>query len=212
MLEKYLNKIICGDCVELMKELPDKSVDLVLTDPPYGLEYQYDCYKDTEENLKNLINKIMPEILRVSKRALISCGHTNIQKYPKYNWLLCWYYGTTNALNSWGFTSWQPILAYGKDAYLENGLGARMDVIKDSHAPESWLKGKEHSCNKPLPFWEKLLMRGSVKETDIILDPFMGSGTTAVACKNLKRNFIGFEISEKYCEIARQRLRQDILI
>lgn len=208
--EGMINQVVNADCFDILKLIPDKAVDLVLTDFPYGVNYEYDIYQDTEENLRNLIGKVMPEILRISKRALVTCGHTNIQKFPQINWIMGWFYGTTNARNSWGFTSWQPILVYGKDPYLENGMGARMDVIKDAHAPESWIK-TEHGCPKPIQFWTKLLVRGSIKETDIILDPFLGSGTTAVACKQLGRRFIGVEISEKYCKIAEDRLRQDIL-
>ena len=59
--------IINGDCLEYMKTLSDKSFDLVLTDPPYGVGYEYDIWEDTEKNLKNLLDKIMPEILRVGK-------------------------------------------------------------------------------------------------------------------------------------------------
>lgn len=209
--EDAKNQVLCCDCLDLMKKMPDKCVDLVLTDPPYGVNYEYDLWQDTEENLKNLLEKVMPELLRIGKRVILTPGHTNIWKYPPSKWIMCWYYGTTNAWNSWGFTSWQPILVYGKDPYLENSMGARMDVIKDATAPEKWIKNVGHSCNKPITFWKKLLLRGSVKETDIIFDPFMGSWTTARACKDLGRNFIGCELSEAYCKIGEDRLRQDNL-
>lgn len=61
-------------------------------------------------------------------------------------------------------------------------------------------------------FLKKIIVSYSENESDLILDPFLGSGTTAVAAKQLKRNFIGIEISPDYCKIAEQRLRQDILI
>jgi site-specific DNA-methyltransferase (adenine-specific) len=208
-IEKIKNTIICGDCLKVMKEIPDKSIDLVLTDPPYGVNFQYDQYQDTPENLKELVNKFMPEILRISKRALITCGNSNWSIYPKPNWVLAWVTPAGAGMNPWGFTCWQPILAYGKDPYLENRLGSRPDVFIHTETAEKWI---EHSCNKPIEFWKKLLLRGSVKETDIIYDPFMGSGTTAVACQSLNRKFIGSEISEKYCEIAKQRLRQQVLL
>lgn len=69
----------------------------------------------------------------------------------------------------------------------------------------------EHPTQKPLELIKKLLIIHS-NENDIVLDPFLGSGTTAVACQSLKRNFIGIEISPEYCEIARQRLRQKPLL
>ena len=70
---------------------------------------------------------------------------------------------------------------------------------------------KSHTAVFPKELVNNVLL-GWTKEKDLILDPFMGTGTTAVACKQLKRNFIGIEISQKYCDIANQRLRQEILI
>ena len=86
-------------------------------------------------------------------------------------------------------------------------MGARPDIIQRNERSEDF----GHSCTKPIEFWRMLLQRGSVKEDDVIFDPFLGSGTTAVACKQLHRQFIGCEISEKYCLIAKQRLAQDLL-
>jgi len=206
--EDYINKVICGDCLDVMKDIPDKSIDLVLTDPPYGVNYEYNEYNDTPENLKELIKEFMPEVLRIGKRVLITCGNGNQHLYPKPDWTLAWVISAGAGQNKWGFTCWQPVLAYGKDAYRENNMGARPDIIQSNERSEIF----GHSCTKPIEFWKTLLQRGSVKETDIILDPFLGSGTTAVASKHLKRNFIGIEISPEYCKIAEQRLRQDLLI
>ncbi|MDI6717957.1 MAG: DNA methyltransferase [Patescibacteria group bacterium] len=203
-----INKIVLGDCLETMKRMPDNFVDLILTDPPYGVNYEYDVWEDIEENLKNLLDKVMPEILRVSKRAIITCGHTNIWKYPKPKWVMAWVNSAGTNRNSWGFTCWQPILVYGKDPYLENCLGARQDIIIHNESSEKWI---QHSCPKPINFWKKLLLRGSVKETDLIYDPFMGSGTTARACMDLNRKYIGSEISSEYCEIIKKRLAQQLL-
>lgn len=201
-LDEMINKVIQGDCLEVMKQIPDKSIDLILTDYPYGINESYDCYDDTKENLKKLIDTTMPEILRIGKRVLLTCGTSQQWLYPQPKWVLAWVIKAGTGMSPWGFTCWQPILAYGKDPYLENCMGSRSDVIE--HTESSGDFG--HPCAKPLKFWKKLLQRGSVKETDIILDPFLGSGTTAVACKQLGRKFIGIEISEKYCEIARKRL------
>ena len=136
---------------------------------------------------------------------MLTCGHTNIWYYPPAKWIIAWVFGTTNQRNSWGFTSWQPILCYGKDPYLANGMGARMDIIRDSHSPDRYRKS-QHPCPKPEQFWKKILERGSVKKTDLILDPFFGSGTTGFICEKLSRKWIGIEISEKYCEIAAKRI------
>jgi len=207
-MNKYINKIICGDCLKIMKDIPDKSVDLVLTDPPYGVNYEYNQYQDTPENLKKLVNNFMPELLRIGKRVLITCGNGNQHIYPRPDWTLAWVISAGAGQNKWGFTCWQPILAYGKDPYRENKMGARPDIIQSNERSQNF----GHTCTKPIEFWKTLLLRGSVKETDIILDPFIGSGTTAVACQNLKRNFIGIEISPEYCKIAEDRLKQKPLI
>jgi DNA modification methylase len=193
-----------GDCLEVMKEIPDKSVDAVITDPPYGLGFEYNTFEDTQDNLKDLINKVMPEILRVSNCSAITCGHTNVWSYPPAKWIAAWVYGTTNARNSFGFTSWQPILCYGKDPYLAHGMGARMDVINDSHVPG---RNIEHPCPKSIEFMRKFVIRFSALKDDTILDPFMGSGTTGVACVQIGRKFIGIEIDPKYFEIAVKRIK-----
>jgi len=203
--KNYINKVNCMDAMDLLKELPDKSIDLVLTDPPYGVNYEYSGYEDTPENLEKLMNNVMPEILRVGKRVLMTTGIMNMFIYPKPKWILSWISTAGVGCNPWGFSCWQPILAYGKDPYLEKGLGSRPDIIMSNKTTEKWIK---HSCSKPIDLWRKILLRGSLNETDLILDPFMGSWTTAVACQNLKRNFIGCEIDKDYCEIGRQRLRQ----
>ena len=198
-----LNKIYNEDCLETMKRMEDKSVDLVLTDTPYGVNFEYNKYDDTPENLQKLVNEFMPEVLRIGKRVLITCGNGNQHLYPKPDWTLAWVISAGAGQNKCGFTCWQPILFYGKDAYRGNNMGARPDIIQKIEIT----KENRHPCAKPLGFWQALLLRESVKESDLIYDPFMGSGTTAVACVNLKRNYIGSEISKEYCKIAEQRIK-----
>ena len=206
--DDYVDKIICGDCLEVIKGIPDRAVDLVLTDPPYGVYVDYGMgIEDNQDNLIILVNKIMPEILRVSKRALITTGVLNAYHYPTPDWVLAWTNMAGANSSRWGFSCWQPILAYGKDPYLQFGKGRTHDVI-----PHNETAGRvNHPCPKPDKFWEKLLLRGSVHEGDIILDPFLGSGTTAEACKLTHRHFIGIEINPDYCKIAEDRLRQGVL-
>ena len=194
------------DCVKIMKQFDDKSFDLVLTDPPYGINLGYDNYEDSTENLKKSIELFMPELLRVGKVVLLTCGVGNIYKYPQPNWVLSWHWTNTNSGSSvWGFNNWQPILAYGKDPYLANRMGRRQDSM-GGFKSEKKIEG--HPCPKNINVWEWVLKRGSVKDTDIILDPFMGSGTTLIAAKKLGRKAVGIELSEKYCEIAVKRLNE----
>jgi DNA modification methylase len=107
-------------------------------------------------------------------------------------------------MNKSGFTSWQPILFYGKDSFLATGKGARMDVIQDAHIPEA---GIDHPCPKPIHFVRKLVERATANSSALVFDPFMGSGTTGVACMQLGRNFIGCEIDPKYFAIAEKRIK-----
>lgn len=194
--------LILGDCLNKMKDIPDGSVDLVLTDPPYGVNYEYNSYQDTQENLKKLIDAFMPEVLRIGKVVLITCGNGNQHLYPKPDWTLAWVMTAGAGQNKWGFTCWQPILAYGKNPYRANRMGARPDIIVSNERSEK----NGHACPKPIGVWTEILKKGSVKENDTILDPFMGSGTTGVACKNLNRNFIGIELDPEYFKIAKERI------
>ena len=206
--EDFINKVIQGDCLEVMKQMPDKCVDLVVTDPPYGLGFQYEQFTDTQENLKTLVDSFMPEALRVAQTVVLTPGLNNIHLYPKPKWILAWTYTGGANISPWGFNCWQPIIVYGADPYLRDRMGARSDVIVDNIPAKDW----GHPCPKPQSFISKLINRVSTRESDTILDPFLGSGTTAVAAKQLCRNFIGIEISEKYCKIAEERLRQEILL
>lgn len=200
-----LNRLIHGDCMEVMAGIPDKYFELCITDFPYGINENYDEFNDTAENVKELIDKAMPEILSVSKRALITCSTRQITWYPESTWILNWFNKAGNGCNPWGFTCWQPILAYGKDPYLENKKGSRPDFIEHSEASPK----NGHPCPKPLQFWKKLLTRGSVHKTDKILDPFAGSFTTAIACEDLGYNdYTCIELSKQYYDLGVNRLNE----
>ena len=200
-----MNEAYNIDCMEYMKTLPDKAFDLCLTDPPYGVGVKYGSFDDNRENLKELIDRVMPEILRISKRALITCGNGNQHLYPKPDWTLAWVIEAGAGQNKWGFTCWQPVLAYGNDAYRASGLGARPDILKSNE--QSPHDASFHPCPKPLKLWEQLLLRGSVSEKDKIIDPFMGSGTTRIAAYNLNRDFVGCEIDKDYFDAQEERFK-----
>lgn len=208
--KQMINEVVCGDCLEGMKLLPDKCVDLVLTDPPYGVGVEYDSFEDNQQNLKQLIDAFMPVILRVGKVVAITCGVKNMYLYPKPDWVLCWYTPAGTGCSNWGFCTWQPILVYGKDPFLAKGKGSRPDSFNHTEITGAY-ENCLHPCAKPIDIWRKILLRCSTQITDLVLDPFMGSWTTARACKDLGRNFIGFELSEKYCQIGEERLRQQNL-
>ena len=206
-------QLILGDCLEEMKKIPDKSIDLVLTDPPYGIGYEYLTYKDTKENLIELIKGFVPEVLRIAKRVAIFSGVQNICLYPQSDWVMSYSWNTTATYGKMGYNQWQPLLFYGKDI---KGFGSVNGILKSDSIKLSggasigflskFPKGK-HPCPKPEIIIKKLITRLS-NENEVIIDPFMGSGTTGVACKELGRNFIGIEIDPKYFEIAQRRINQ----
>lgn len=209
--------VLQGDCLEVMKTFPDKSFDLVLTDPPYGVNLgynaknqkslptnrKYDIYEDTQENLEKLVAAFMPEALRIGKRVALTPGVKNMWLYPKPDHVGSFFYPAASGCNRWGFSCWQPIFYYGVDPYLGRSR-------PDSTRSVEQTVQNGHPCPKPIEQMRWLVNRTSL-EGDTILDPFMGSGTTLVAAKYLNRNATGIDISEKYCEIARNRLSQQQL-
>ena len=189
-----------GDCLEILPHLP--KVDAVITDPPYGVEIDYGTFVDTPENVKTLVSTVIPICISMAKRTVLTCATRQQHFYPPPTWVLCWLNRAGSYANPWGFTCWQPILVYGKDPYLERGMGSRSDVIEHSETAE--ING--HPCPKPIRFWTKLLNRTTRPEDKLILDPLMGSGTSGVAALELNRKFIGIEIEPKYFDIACERI------
>ncbi|MDD5353128.1 MAG: DNA methyltransferase [Candidatus Omnitrophica bacterium] len=203
--DDYINKIICGDCLDVMKGIPDKSIDLVLTDPPYGIERFKNVEKETSGcfakrgTFKNASqwNNLKPderhwqEIFRISKNQIIWGG--NNFTLPNTEYFIIW--DKKQAM---------PNFARCEYAWVSMGLKSPAKIFEYSINKVNHSE-RFHPTSKPVKLFKWIIKEYS-KEIDIILDPFMGSGTTAVACKELGRRYIGIEISEKYCEIARKRL------
>lgn len=204
-----------GDCREVLPTLGWESADLVLTDPPYGIGLKYgDEFEDSPEYLNEVIREALPQMWRVAPATLLTCGPLNIHLYPPPRWVLAWFIPGGASSSAWGFSTWQPILAYGDDPYLTQGLGRRADSITRGNQGARVAVERDrfgHPCPKPLPAWKQIMLRGSAREGDLIVDPFMGSGTTLLAAKDLGRRAIGIDISEAYCEAAAKRLAQEVL-
>ncbi len=189
-------KIIQGDCLEVMKTMPDKSFDLVLTDPPYGIGIAANPFRQKFE--KQDWDSAVPtkeyfdEIFRVSKEQVIWGG--NYFDLPP----------------SQGFFVWDKKQPRDfSSAMCEYAWSSRQAPAK---LYSEWVVSVEkfHPTTKPLGLMTFIL--SFFPEAQTILDPFLGSGTTLVAAKQLNRNAVGIEISEDYCNIARQRLAQSVLI
>lgn len=207
MIEEYKNKIICGDCLEVMKQLPDKCVDIIIADPPYGMNFQSNYRKTKHEKIVGdgeFPLWIFDEFNRLAKNAVyVFCRWDNLKELPPPKSVLVW------VKNNWSMgdlkhehgRQWEAICFYPQEEH--EFINRIPDVIKANRT------GNElHPTEKPVQLIQQLIT-ANVGET--ILDPFLGSGTTAVACQNLHRNFIGIEISPEYCKIAEQRLKQQVL-
>ena len=221
-IEEKVNQIICGDCLDVMKDIPDKSIDLVLTDPPYGMEFKSNYRKIKYEKIQNDNNlNWLEDFLKESNRVLkddthiyIFCSFHNIDifkqeisKLFEVKNILVWIKNNTGMGDLEGDYAPQ----YEFCIYARKG-NKKLNNGRDSNILYFDRTGNiNHPTEKPVSLMGFLINKSS-NEGDTVLDCFLGSGTTAVACKQLNRNFIGIELSEKYCEIARERLRQGILI
>jgi DNA modification methylase len=201
------NTFICNNSLEFLKKLDDKCIDLCLTDPPYGIGLQvgnnairgknkYNCFDDTPEYIENTIIPIIKECLRISKVTILTPGSKNILKYPQFSAMGMFYMPAAVGFNSWGISDSQPILYYGNSPH---GNTHRISFTLTEKPSADF-----HPCSKPINAWKKLLSLGS-KEGDLVIDPFCGSGTTAIACHDMKRNFLCIDIDESYINQAKQR-------
>jgi len=204
---EYINTIIHADCIDIMRELPDKCIDLVLTDPPYGISVNMNAGKkrgeqDRYDNLKWDKNApdehYFDEIKRVSKNQIIwGCNY-----FSKLLW-------------SAGRISWFKDNGADND-YSDCELAMHTFNTRVTNIAIQWSgyikpaseRGttRIHPTQKPIDLFTWCLSKYS-KENDLILDPFSGSGTTAIACHRMNRRFICIEKEEKYVKLSRERLK-----
>ena len=209
MIDNYINKIIEGDCLEILKDFPDNCVDLVLTDPDYNAKdigpnkRKYDICPMQKDDYVGFCEKWFKLANRISKAIVFTPGIANTHYYPQPFWQICWHKPAAVSFNRMGgFNAWEPIFTYGNVTKAKLGQDYILcNTLNLKKGPES-----EHPCPKPLPLILKLVEHFSQSD-NLILDPFCGSGTTCVAAKILGRRYIGIDISEKYCEISRMRLK-----
>lgn len=203
-----------GDCREILGTSVT-AADVILTDFPYGVGVDYGpAYEDTPEALCELIDTALPLMRQTAPVVALTCGIGNWWRFPPTTWVLCWYQSNApTASGRWGFNQWQPVLAYGGDPYLKRLKGRRSDVVAVGASGKDLIAGRnsDHPCPKPLGAWKQILLRVSPDTSDVILDPFMGSGTTLACAKAAGRRAIGIEIEERFCEIAAKRLSQGVL-
>ena len=246
MIEKYLNKILQGDCLEQFKNIPDNSVDMTFADPPFNLKKKYTTYKDNLEfqEYLNWCEQWISEMVRVTKPT----GSIFLHNIPKWLTFYATYLNKDAYFKHW--IAWdaptapmgkslQPahygILFYTKEpkgakiyelryphkrdrkqGYLLKDYGGKKDLLHpfgplvsdvwvDIHRIKHNKKRDPHPCQLPIHLLDRLILM-TTDVNDIILDPFSGTGTTAVSAKRLGRQYIGFELDEKYAQISQDKL------
>src|SRR3989338_5565320 len=232
----FLNKIVCGDCLKVMCTIPDESIDLIVTSPPYNLK------NSTGNGMKDgrggkwsraaLINgyshhddcmphdkyvewqvKCLEEMYRILKddgaifynhkwrvqNGLLQDRHDIVGRFPVRQIIIWKRKGGINFNAGYFLPTYEVIYVIAKPNFkLASKANAYGDV---------WEFTQEMKNGHPAPFPASLIQRIiSSTNARIVLDPFMGSGTTAVVARDLKRNYVGIDISPEYCSMAKERL------
>lgn len=246
--------IECGDCFELLKTIPDKSIDLVVTDPPYefgsgggggafgskkrnyhkeyiSLYHETGATVDTErlrisankdkqkEQLKSISKgfnfEVLDELVRVMKKIniYIWCSKAQVSKILNYfeakgcsTDILTWHKTNPTPTCNNTYLSDTEYLIFAREKAVK--LYGTYDTKHKYYVSPANVKDKKlykHPTIKPLNIITNLIINSSV-EGGVVLDPFMGSGTTCVACVNTNRHYIGFEINKEYYDVACMRL------
>jgi DNA modification methylase len=205
-----------GDCLEILPTLP--KVDAVITDPPYGIsgaqntknadrecgkKNAYGTFIDSVDYVASVCAPAVRLALEGAKRGVVTPGNACVTMYPRPQSFGCFYQPASIGLQPWGRADAQPILYYGKHPLGGIALPGSKCSYQLTEAPD--VNG--HPCPKPTRAMVWLVSAASLPG-ELVLDPFMGSGTTGVACAQLGRKFIGIEIEPKYFDIACRRIEQ----
>lgn len=208
-----------GDCREILPLLP--KVDLVLTDPPYGVNIgehagaydkrlrhltknAYLSYEDTPHNFEKIVAPAITDALALCPRAMVFSVPPAMWLLPPPKAIGGIFLPHSVGRNSWGFSTFAHCLLYGTAP--DNHLGCKATgILNYSVAVKNG-----HPTPKPIEWMIWAVSLGS-RPSETILDPFMGSGTTLRAAKDLGRKAIGIEICEEYCSIAAKRMAQEVL-
>lgn len=205
-----------GDCLEIMKNIPNNSVDMVLCDPPYGISFQSGRRKNKYSKIENdnnllFLNKYFEQCYRIMKEntaIYCFCSWQNIdifkkefEKFFKTKNILIWVKNNHGSGDlKAGYSPKYEMILYGnKGRRIFEGKRYEDVLFFDK------TKNELHPTQKPVELLEFLIQNSSVEES-LVFDGFMGSGSTGVACINTNRDFIGIELDENYFNIAKDRI------
>jgi len=215
VLHRFVNKIIRGDCREILPRLPDESVDLLLTDPPYGMRYRAKAGSrpivgDDDLSWFGPVIRECYRVLRPNTHAYLFCNEYGLATFRE-------------EMAAAGFKV-KRLLVWVKDQHTAGDLAGdyanRTEYLLFGHKGRRLLNGhrdanvlffkragrrRDHPTEKPEDMLRYLIQKSSAPG-ELVLDPFAGSGTTCRAAKDLGRRFIGIEIDPAYAARARRRV------
>lgn len=211
------NKIYEMDCIDAMKEIADNSIDLIVTDPPYFLPaVHYNTRKQFSRNFADLgiLEHFFKDIFREIKRVIKPSGKIYMfcdgQSYPLFYYHmypfcksvrpLIW--DKKTSINGYSWRHQHEIIIFAEMPEAKKVPSGDGDILRFSAVK---VDNRLHPAEKPIELLASLIKKSS-EEGDLVLDPFMGGGSTALACRSVNRKFIGFEKSAEYCKIANDRL------
>ena len=230
IMDKENYKLYNVDCIELMKKMESESIDLIVTDPPYkttkrggtgnsGGMCKKKEFSDGKGGFKHNdvpIKVFVPELYRVLKEGshcYIMTNHVNLQEMLNtctesgFHFIKCLIWDKGNKIMGQCYMSqFEYILFLRKGKHKKINNCGTSDILSIPNKKTKDENGKNlHDTEKPVNLM-KILVENSSNESDLVLDPFMGIGSTGVACLNTNRRFIGIELDEKYFNIAKERL------
>ena len=210
-----INCVTCADSLEIMRTIPDNAIDLCLTDPPYGIKIAkkgtvggQTGFKDTKLKQYDEVSwdnftptqEYFDQIRRISKNQIIFGGNYFVEYLSNSPCWIVWHKKKTDKSNfadcELAWTSFKKAVRYFQYGWV--GL-ERINNSKED--------GLKHPTQKPLELM-RWCLENYAKDSQLIIDPFGGSGTTARACKDMNKDFIIIDKEEKYCRIAEKRLEQ----
>jgi site-specific DNA-methyltransferase (adenine-specific) len=209
-IEEIINTIINDDCLNIMRQIPDKVIDLILTDPPYGIgeaagknrSRESKCFptyfEPADWDNKKIAPKYFHEIFRISKNQIIFGGNYYGSILGDTSCYIVW-----DKDNSGDFADCE--LAWTSFTTATRKFKYRWNGMLQENMREK--EKRVHPTQKPIALFEWILNKYTVPD-QIILDPFLGSGTTVAACINTNRRYIGIESSSDYCRICKERIRR----